>query len=68
MLGYTGVATCEVRVDGDLIDVVTIHGDLMRHRFPLCWSYDLDPGTHDLEVRRTAGDGVPRLYDFVLYR
>lgn len=68
MAGWQGQARCTVRIDGRLLEDVRLQGDLQRHRFPFFWRYDLNPGTHTLEIRKEDGDGLPRLHDFIVYR
>jgi hypothetical protein len=67
MLGFQGVAKCEARVDGRLIETITLKGNLHDHRFPLFWNYDLAPELHELEINKLSGDGVPQLVFLVVY-
>ena len=62
-----GEAECEVRVDGRLVERVTLSGDYHDRRTPLFWSYDLEQGTHELEVKKLGGDGVPVLSYLLVY-
>lgn len=68
MAGWQGRARCTVRIDGRLVEDLTLRGELQHHRFPFFWNYDLQPGTHTLELRKEEGAGVPRLYDLIVYR
>ncbi|MBN2288811.1 MAG: ADP-ribosylglycohydrolase family protein, partial [Candidatus Glassbacteria bacterium] len=63
-----GKAACEVRVDGVLVEQVTLVGDYHDRRTPLFWNYDLEQGPHEIEVRMTGGDGVPVLNYLLEYR
>ncbi len=68
MVNDEGAARCQVRVDGKVIETVTLEGDYRRRRTPLFWFYDLEPGKHTLEITRQRGSGVPGLNEFVIYR
>ena len=68
MLNDRGEATCEVRVDGRLVERVTLKGDVHDRRTPLFWNYDLQAGKHKLDVKKVSGDGMPRLNNLLIYR
>ena len=61
-------ARCEVFVDGRLIEKVLLKGAYHDRRDPLFWNYDLAEGTHQLEIRKVEGDGVPVLGSLLIYR
>ena len=61
-------AECEVRVDGRLVERVSLVGDYHDRRAPLFWNYDLDQGLHELEIKKIGGDGVLRLNYLLVYR
>jgi ADP-ribosylglycohydrolase len=63
-----GKAECEVRVDGRLVEKVTLKGDYHDRRTPLFWNYDLEQGKHQIEIKLLGGDGVPRLDELLVYR
>lgn len=67
MLGWRGQARCEARVDGRLVESVTLKGNLHDHRFPFFWNYDLAQGFHELEIKKLGGDGVPQLIFLLVY-
>ncbi|MBN2288374.1 MAG: ADP-ribosylglycohydrolase family protein [Candidatus Glassbacteria bacterium] len=66
--GYRGQAQCEVYVDGSLVEQVVLAVNLHDRRTPLFWSYDLEQGPHQVEVRMLGGDGVPVLTELLVYR
>ena len=68
MVDDKGEARCEVKVDGRLVETVTLKGDYHDRRTPLFWNYDLEKGSHTLEITRVAGDGLPRLDSFLTYQ
>ena len=68
MEGYRGRAKCELRIDGDLIETYNMNGELRYHRFPFFWYYDLKDETHQLEIRKLEGDGIPQLTDLLIYQ
>ncbi len=68
MVNDEGAAHCRVRVDGKVIETVTLEGDYHKRRTPLFWYYDLEPGRHTLEITRLRGSGVPGLNELVIYR
>jgi len=68
MAGNRGQAECSVRVDGRLVEKVTLKGDYHDRRTPLFWNYDLDQGPHEIEVKKIGGNGEPRLNYMLVYR
>jgi len=63
-----GDADCQVFIDGSQVEEVTLSGNHHDRRTPLFWNYDLEPGTHRLEIRKTAGDGVIRFGKVLVYK
>ncbi|HUU30161.1 MAG TPA: ADP-ribosylglycohydrolase family protein [archaeon] len=68
MYETSGEALCEVRVDGKMIESVTLVSDYHDRRTPLFWYYDLGDGSHLLEIKKVGGDGVPRLNSLLIYQ
>jgi hypothetical protein len=68
LAGDEGAARCQVKVDGKVIETVTLEGDYHDRRTPLFWYYDLEPGKHLLEIVRQRGNGIPRLNQFIVYQ
>jgi len=68
MVDDKGEANCEVRLDGRLIESITLKGDPHYRRTPLFWNYELEEGRHTLEIRKVGGDGIPRLNLLLVYR
>ncbi|MEA1996998.1 MAG: ADP-ribosylglycohydrolase family protein, partial [Gemmatimonadota bacterium] len=67
MMDNKGEAECQVRVDGRLIEEVTLSGNHHDRRTPLFWNYDLEQGTHEIEVKMLGGKGRPRLNTLLVY-
>ncbi len=67
MVNDEGDARCQVKVDGKVIETVTLEGDYLKRRTPLFWHYDLEPGKHTLEITRQRGSGMPSLNEIVIY-
>ncbi|MBW7996092.1 MAG: ADP-ribosylglycohydrolase family protein [Candidatus Glassbacteria bacterium] len=68
MLNNEGAARCQVKVDGEVIETLTLEGEYRYRRTPLFWYYDLEPGQHTLEITRQRGSGVPQLNQLLIYR
>jgi hypothetical protein len=68
MEGDEGAARCQVKVDGKVVETVTLDGDYHNRRTPLFWYYDLEPGPHVLEIVRQRGNGFPRLDQIIIYQ
>ncbi len=60
-------ADCQVYLDGKLIEEVTLTNSFHGRRTPLFWGYDLEPGIHELELRRVGGEAVPGLEYLLIY-
>lgn len=65
--GSSGLAECEVLVDGNQVEKITLSADFHDRRTPLFWNYDLESGQHVLEIRKIGGEGVPMLRRLLIY-
>ena len=66
--GDKGDARYEVRVDGKLLETITLEANYHNRRTPLLWNYDLEAGSHQLEIAKVSGEGNPRRLSLLVYR
>ena len=59
---------CEVLVDGRMVETVTLKGNGHDRRTPLFWYYELEKGSHKVDIRQVAGDGVVEIHEMVIYQ